>query len=914
MIPPAPYYREVLDEKTQFRWAHEQRLPLLLKGPTGCGKSRFVEAMAHELGLPLVTVACHEDTSATDLLGRFLVRGGDTVWQDGPLTRAVRQGAILYLDEIAEAREDVVVVIHPLTDHRRQVWVDKIDEVVRAPDEFMFVCSYNPGYQRKIKELKPSTRQRFLAVSFDYPQPAIEAEIVEREAQIDAATARRLVDVGGRVRKLEELGLAENVSTRLLVYAAKLIRAGASPRRPVSSRSPSRSVTTPTSSGPSRTSPRWSSELDFSERSYLWALRHWRRLVRRWAPEVASVDGALDDYADRLEIVTAMVFLDRLRVEPADDDVGGVAGDVLLLPSTVRLGAGPGAALAMYRYRVAWGAASRSLGFAEAGGQRDPLANALTTWLAVPATRERLATQLPGLAADEAWLQALELARRPPERVNRPGGLLEALVRQLLGDPDPFGGRAPPGGEAWLREALAVRPRGAEHLRASAAQLVGPMLAISGRSEPPPPVSLWGRLLAPVAGADAEDADTPEDDSAEPGATIELDRTLRLRRTRLGRREDRPLYHMFEKLETAEEYGSESATPDASGSARQMREALRELSLGTVIRTPEAPRNLVRARVIAEPTGLEVGAGSAVEQAAFRHPEWDHQKSKYREDWCTVREQRYLPGDAGAQNLELAREILRGERRHVDAIRGHLLRTLYRRQVRDRQTEGPEIDVEAMVERHADLAGGRTPPDRLYLSERRALREVAILVLLDASWSTDAYIEGQRVLDLELAALLIVGEAFEGYLEEEVAVASFTSHTRNDVCFGVLKSFEDPWRSLRQIAPSLRPDGYTRIGAAIRHASSVLDAAQASKRLLLILSDGKPTDYDRYEGRYGIEDVRRAIKEARQRRIQTYGIAIEKQANLYLSRMLGTGHHRVLHRSSALPDVMADVFLRVMLD
>lgn len=226
-----PYYREVDGEKGIFRHAWEQRLPLLLKGPTGSGKSRFVEAMAHELDRPLVTVSCHEDTSSTDLLGRYLVKGGDTIWQDGPLTRAVREGAILYLDEIAEAREDVVVVIHPLTDHRREVYVDKINERVSAPDGFMLVCSFNPGYQRKIKELKPSTRQRFLALSFGYPGAALEAEIVQREAGVEAGVAKKLVDVGHRIRKLEELGLTETVSTRLLVYAAKAMRAGVPPRR-----------------------------------------------------------------------------------------------------------------------------------------------------------------------------------------------------------------------------------------------------------------------------------------------------------------------------------------------------------------------------------------------------------------------------------------------------------------------------------------------------------------------------------------------------------------------------------------------------------------------------------------------------------------------------------------------------------
>lgn len=227
----APYYREIGKERGWFRYAFEQRLPVLLKGPTGSGKSRFVEAMAHELDRPLITVSCHEDTSATDLLGRFLVKGGDTVWQDGPMTRAVREGAILYLDEIAEAREDVVVVIHPLTDHRRQIYVDKLGEAIPAPPSFMLVVSYNPGYQRKIKELKPSTRQRFLAMTFRYPPPAVEAEILERESGVDAATAKKLVQVAQKIRGLEELGLTETVSTRLLVYAGKLIAAGVPPRQ-----------------------------------------------------------------------------------------------------------------------------------------------------------------------------------------------------------------------------------------------------------------------------------------------------------------------------------------------------------------------------------------------------------------------------------------------------------------------------------------------------------------------------------------------------------------------------------------------------------------------------------------------------------------------------------------------------------
>lgn len=230
-IGAKPFYREVAGELEVFRRAYKQRLPLMLKGPTGCGKSRYVEAMAHELARPLVTVACHDDTSATDLLGRYLVKGGDTVWQDGPVSRAAREGAILYLDEIAEAREDVVVVLHPLTDHRRQVFVDRCNETITAPPEFMLVVSFNPGYQRGLKQLKPSTRQRFLGLSFDYPAPSLEAEIVAGEAGINLPDAKRLVALAVKIRTLHELGLAESASTRLLVNAAKLMMDGQSPRR-----------------------------------------------------------------------------------------------------------------------------------------------------------------------------------------------------------------------------------------------------------------------------------------------------------------------------------------------------------------------------------------------------------------------------------------------------------------------------------------------------------------------------------------------------------------------------------------------------------------------------------------------------------------------------------------------------------
>lgn len=220
------FYKAVGNEIEIFNHINELKLPLLIKGPTGTGKSRFIEYMANELGKKLMTVSCHEETSSTDLIGRFIIKGAETVWVDGPLSIAVKNGYILYLDEVAEARPDVIVAIHSLTDHRRELFIDKLGETIKAHPDFILVASFNPGYQKGFKELKPSTRQRFVAMSFDYPNTKIETEILVNETGIDKATAEKLVNIASKIRNLTELGLTETVSTRLLVDAAKLIHNG----------------------------------------------------------------------------------------------------------------------------------------------------------------------------------------------------------------------------------------------------------------------------------------------------------------------------------------------------------------------------------------------------------------------------------------------------------------------------------------------------------------------------------------------------------------------------------------------------------------------------------------------------------------------------------------------------------------
>jgi nitric oxide reductase NorQ protein len=228
-ISEPPNYVGHGNEADVFRAAFESHIPLIVKGPTGCGKTRFIEHMAHRLDLPLVTVSCHEDLTAADLVGRFLFRDDQTVWHDGPLTLTVRHGGICYLDEIVEARKDTTVIIHSLTDHRRMLYIDKTGEVVRAHERFMMVLSYNPGYQSVVKDLKQSTKQRFASLVFSHPPVNVEAEIIRTETGLPAGQSLRLAEMGAKVRELTGFGLEEGVSSRLLVYVGRLIRAGLSP-------------------------------------------------------------------------------------------------------------------------------------------------------------------------------------------------------------------------------------------------------------------------------------------------------------------------------------------------------------------------------------------------------------------------------------------------------------------------------------------------------------------------------------------------------------------------------------------------------------------------------------------------------------------------------------------------------------
>lgn len=661
--------------------------------------------------------------------------------------------------------------------------------------------------------------------------------------------------------------------------------------------------------------------MDLGEVFFKGLLRLWKRV--RAAPEPRPGAALLTDHVARVELIGALLFGYVPDVKPAEG-AGGLAGGALLLPRQIALFDEEGDNAYVFVYRAAFAAAARSLGMDRAAGG-DERIGSLASLLAVPSVLARLHDEYPGARASTERLAIAELEAQPPFN---DGLTVSAVVGALMcerlraaagGTTAPKTRALDPRARAWLDEAMAFQADDPATVREAAEALWSTLVRFAAQDTTTlPEACIWGRLWAPPDECGDEEV-VGERPATSPAPSkrhvVDLKRTIRLERQKLGPRKDKPLFHVFEKLETAEDYRGQSATPDAAGNVEHMKDALNELSLGVSIRTAEDPRNLVRAEVLVEPGAFEFAARiEAVDGRTFTYPEWHHRKGAYREGWVTVVEERLVAGDAGAANARAASEVLRGQRRQVEDIRSHLIRTLHRRQVRDRQTDGPDIDINAMVERHADLAAGHTPTDRLYLGPRRALREIAILVLVDTSYSTDAWLEGRRVLDVEIESLLVLSAALEGLVEDEVAVTSFRSHTRHDVRLGVLKGFRDSWAHLRRVAPGLEPEGYTRIGAAVRHATAMLDAAHARKKLLLIVSDGKPTDYDRYEGRYGVEDVSKAVREANQRRILCFGLAVEKEAKLHLARMLGPGRYRILPHTSLLPEVMAEVFLSMLTD
>lgn len=624
----------------------------------------------------------------------------------------------------------------------------------------------------------------------------------------------------------------------------------------------------------------------------------------------------LDAHRGRMELVATALMGRHIEVMPADGG-GGFDGRVVLLPKQVSSFDGIGDNVSLYAYRVAYAASALECGSVEVSDGSS--GSSIASLLAVPRTLEHMHRVYPGTLRLTRNLLG-HLFRTHSQRKPKTMSPIESLW-WIVADhvsageiPGPHSelNRSPHRG--WLEKAWSLSGEPLEDIRSEAERLSRAAAGHRSHDRKVLPVSLdlWGGLWGAGAGDAGAQSDETVAANPEPRSktrVVELQRTLRIQRRRSTKREDRPLFHAFEKLETAEDYRGQRSTPDPVGDIRTMDDAVSDLELGVVIKTDEQPSNLARADVVDAGIEADGSAEEAVAESQYAYPEWNHRSRSYRDDWVSVVERRHPKQAMPSPVSDFA---VKHRRREVEQIRNHLLRTLHRRRVRKRELDGDQIDIGAMVERHAELRAGRSPSDRLYLGTQRVLRDISVLILLDASYSTDAWIEGRRVLDVELQSVLILSRAFEGLIDDEVAVASFRSRTRHGVEFGVLKDFSDPWSRLRQTASSIAPDGYTRIGAAIRHSTFKLSDTKARHKLLLVVSDGKPTDFDRYEGDYGIEDVAVAVREARAQGVVCYGLNIEEHSKARLSRMLGPGRYRTLTSCSALPNAMADVFISML--
>jgi nitric oxide reductase NorD protein len=362
--------------------------------------------------------------------------------------------------------------------------------------------------------------------------------------------------------------------------------------------------------------------------------------------------------------------------------------------------------------------------------------------------------------------------------------------------------------------------------------------------------------------------------------------------------------HVFEKVEAIEEYQGTPRKADDEDSLDEHAEALRELDMRHLLRSPERPHSIYRADVILDGLALEVGDGALT--GGIPYPEWDHRTRRYREAWCFVQPERITTTASGwaARNATKHRALIRRLRRQFATLHSDLFRLR-------RQPAGPDFDLDAVVDAETLRRTGHTPGETIYIDTRRDTHDIAALILLDQSYSTDAWLEGSRVLDIITEAILCTGEVLHDAVER-IAIAGFTSNTRRACRFSLLKTFREPWPAVRDRLGALAACGYTRIGPALRHAQELLENERAQRKIILLFTDGRPCDYDRYEGRHGIADVKKAIETGRQHGIQTHAFAVEKQAAAHFPAMFTRTGYDIIRNAAGLTDAMCRVFARLL--
>lgn len=532
----------------------------------------------------------------------------------------------------------------------------------------------------------------------------------------------------------------------------------------------------------------------------------------------------------------------------AAEDVGGYDGSHLFLPSEIDLFELAEDNRKAYLYRVAATVMARKMGLTLPNPNIGRAQERRLSLEAIPALRLRIAEDLP-----------------------RAGELLLELGR-----------------------ALAPKFAGSE---------------TAALADPDVQLLLFGRLMPSSAPGESSmpSSDVFSPESLSSGTEKKGKPRERAEVVLLGEEKDdeNPLVHVFEKVLTADEYGAGKKNLDGSDELEDHEEALQELNLRHVIRSREKTRSIYKSDVMVDGGAPDLEDGAPMTAARFRYDEWDHSKRSYRRDWCTV------SASTAPSAPQRAADLPHPQPAAVKKLRSELEKIMNERRWRGRQLDGPEPDLDSLVTAAADRRSGVTPSNRVYLSRRRAHRDFAATILIDMSLSTDSWVDNRHVIQIARESVLALSDVFDG-IAENVSVAAFSSNTRRDCRYLTLKTFDESWTKLRARIPALTPTGYTRIGPAIRHATAELNRTDAKKKLLLLISDGKPTDYDRYEGTYGIEDVRQAIKEAQGRGLRVRSLAIDAEAKNYLPRIFGPGGYQILSHPGLLATALSKIFAQCL--
>jgi nitric oxide reductase NorD protein len=618
-------------------------------------------------------------------------------------------------------------------------------------------------------------------------------------------------------------------------------------------------------------------ELDWEESIFRGLLSLWRR----WAPKSQGLGPgavALQPEHRALTTLAQMLAAEPVRVLAARG-IGGIRGRDLLLPPVFDLAPDARTNRRLLVVRTAISAAMRRLSRGVALDLAGPAAPLDSLRFAREAS-DWLEDELPGFAREnQEALVWIETNRPELESLRGRARLLEGARRSAIRGERPWV-------DANLREAIERTPK---------------------RGPDSPGIPLWGELIETISGSDGTagnpDEHTPREsdvDSEEIAPAIEA-----LRRVELDpkEKEEVVLVHNFEKVEALDSYNGGVRNTDGSDELDAHLDALDEVELGDLIRDDDVAHSVLRADLS---LGLDVPDVGSVgpDERGIAYDEWDGRKNRYRREWCTV-----YPAPMRATEPRFAAEALTRHGRLVRELRRRL--EIHRTGLRskDRQLDGDDVDLAALVDAHGSMRAGRGLDPRLYIRQERQRRDFATTILLDISLSTDSWVDNRRVLDVAREAILVLGEVTD-QLGDRLQLLTFASHTRNHCRVWEVKGWDDPWPTARDRLGAIAPQGYTRIGPALRHATAGLATEPADQRLLLLVSDGKPTDYDRYEGRYGIADIRQALREADRAGVHTHALAVDAVARDYLPPMFGPGNWDVLTHPDQLPEVLTTVYGR----